>query len=306
MSEHKDPEGLDYASVDQNAPPDNPALENAGERFVIIRKSYGYWDSSHRAFRLAADPVYARDAAKARAAGFTVGAYLFPIIHKGAPSAKEQVANFLAAEGDILPGKDFPPTLDVEFPGNGIADTGMTQTEAYDFVVDLATELKLALGVAPMIYTSHVEWCDTNGLGGPPTFPFDCPLWIKIPYHLAAHRAPDTTPHADPHLGFASWDKADLYRIPPPWEKSGWFIRQYQGDAVGLAGVHQADLDDFQITWQGDTGPHIMWLQRKLGVTADGMYGPATATKLEDAQRTHGLEPDGIVGLHTFCVLAWL
>lgn len=303
---HKNPEGLDYASVDENPAPDEAAVVGAGEKFVIIRKSYGFWDPAHRAFRLAPDPNYARDAARARAAGIVVGAYMFPIFHIHAPSAAEQFANFVAAEGDIIPGKDLPPTIDVEFPGNGISDTGMTQGQAYTFLLELVALFKAKYGCDPMIYTSHVEWCDTNGLGGPKDLAgHDCPLWVKIPYHLAAHRAPDTAPHADPHLGYADWDKADLYRIPPPWEKSGWFIRQYQGDAIGLAGVHQADLDDFHVTWQGDTGPQVMWIQRRLGVAADGMFGPVTAAALAAFQKAHELEADEIVGLGTFAALAW-
>lgn len=305
-TQHKNPEGLDYASVDENPPPNDAVLASEGERFAIIRKGYGYWDPSHRAFRLAADPVYARDADHARAAGLVVGSYMFPIFHAGAPSAAEQVANFLAAEGAILKGIDLPPTVDVEFTGRGIQDTGMTQGQAYTFLLEVLSELKKALGVDAMIYTSHVEWCDTNGLGGPKDLGgHDCPLWVKIPYHLAAQRAPDTAPHAEPHLGFASWDKADLYRVPPPWEKSGWWVRQYQGDAVGLPGVHQADLDDFHTTREGDEGPHVMWLQRKLGLTADGQFGPKTADAVREFQKAHDVDVDGIVGVRTFAALAW-
>lgn len=303
---HENPQGLDYASVDEDPPPDEGKLYAAGERFVVIRKGYGFWDPGHKAFRLAADPVYARDAQHARDAGMVVGAYLFPIYHRGAPNAAEQVANFLAAAGDIVRGKDLPPTIDIEFPGNGIADTGMTPGQAYTFTLELIFELKKALGVEPMIYTSHVEWCDTNGLGGPRDLGgFDCPLWIKIPYHLAAHRAPDTTSHAEPHLGFEAWDKADLYRIPPPWEKSGWWLRQYQGDAVGEPGIRQADLDDFNLSYQGDVGPHVMWLQRKLKVDADGKFGPKTAAAVKAFQIAHGLPPTSEVDLATFAALAW-
>ena len=306
MTDHKTQEGLDYASVDEDPAPNAQVLATEGERFAIIRKGYGFWDPAHRTFRLAPDPTYARDADRLRAAGIVVGAYLFPIFHAGAPSAAEQVANFLHAEGTILRGVDLPPTIDVEFPGRGIADTGMTQGQAYTFLLDLIAEIKKALGVEPLIYTSHVEWCDTNGLGGPKDLGgHDCPLWVKIPYHLAAQRAPDTAPHADPHIGYADWDKADLYRIPPPWERSGWFIRQYQGDAVGFPGVHQADLDDFHPTWEGDACPQVMWIQRRLGLAADGKFGPQTEAAVRAFQQAHGLDVDGIVGLRTFAALGW-
>ena len=292
--DHKKPEGADFASVDENPTPDPGALAKAGERFIVIRKSYG----------IKPDPTYGANAQHMRDAGIVVGAYMFPIFHAGAPSAKEQVAAFLTAPGEILPG-DLPPTVDVEFTGNGIADTGMTQGQAYTFLLEILAELKKALGYDAMIYTSHVEWCDTNGLGGPKDLGgHDCPLWVKIPYHLAAHRAPDTTPHAEPHLGFASWDKADLYRIPPPWEKSGWILRQYQGDAYGVPGVRQADLDDFNLAYQGDSGPHVMWVQRRLGVDADGKFGPKTTAALVAFQAAHGLKVTHELDLPTFAALA--
>jgi Glycosyl hydrolases family 25/Putative peptidoglycan binding domain len=302
-------QGDDFASVDENPTPDEGRMQSAGQRFVIIRKSYGFYDGGHKAFRLAPDGAYESNAAGVRSAGMVLGSYLFPVIHADAPSPAEQVANFVQAAGDIQPFKDLPPTLDVEFPGNGISDTGLTQGAAYSMILGFVTELKKAFGVEPIIYTSHVEWCDTNGLGGPADLGgHDCPLWIKIPYHLAAHRAPDTSPAIAPHVGASAWDRADLFRIPPPWEKSGWWIRQFQGDAWGLPGVHQADLDDFQLllvdsmSVAGDG--RMQWVGRRLGL------GPnATENEAHDAllafQEKHGLAADGVVGPATFAALAW-
>jgi hypothetical protein len=302
-------QGSDFASVDDDGKVDAAAEKRGGESFVIIRKSYGFYDPSHRAFRLAPDAAYAANAQAVRDAGIVLGSYLFPVIHAGAPSPAEQVANFVQAAGDIQPFKDLPPTLDVEFPGNGIADTGLTQGAAYTLVLSFVTELKKAFGVEPIVYTSHVEWCDTNGLGGPKDLGgHDCPLWIKIPYHLAAHRAPDTSPHTKPHVGSAPWDKADLFRIPPPWEKSGWWIRQFQGDAWGLPGIHQADLDDFQLMLVDDMSAsgdgRMQWVGRRLGLAPT-----ATESEAHDAllafQAKHGLAADGEIGVATFAALAW-
>lgn len=57
-------------------------------------------------------------------------------------------------------------------------------------------------------------------------------------------------------------------------------------------------------TWHyGDKGPSIRDLQRKLGVTADGIFGPRTKAAVVTVQRRAGLVPDGVVGPKTRTVL---
>ena len=50
---------------------------------------------------------------------------------------------------------------------------------------------------------------------------------------------------------------------------------------------------------QGSRGSAVTALQKKLGVTADGIFGPATAAALRSYQRSHGLAVDGIAGPQT-------
>jgi peptidoglycan hydrolase-like protein with peptidoglycan-binding domain len=47
------------------------------------------------------------------------------------------------------------------------------------------------------------------------------------------------------------------------------------------------------------SGGGVRALQRRLGVTADGVFGPATEAALKRWQRAHGLVPDGIAGPNT-------
>jgi hypothetical protein len=159
--------GVDYASVDGNGPPNFARMKGAGTTFVILRKSYILTDVRHGQIHLASDPTYARDAAHARAVGLTVGAYGFFSFAKGAPSAVDQIASLLGSPGDVVPGKDLPYCIDVEFPGRGIQDTGRTQAEVFATVLDLVREVRRQTGILPLLYTSHVEWHDDNGLGGP-------------------------------------------------------------------------------------------------------------------------------------------
>jgi peptidoglycan hydrolase-like protein with peptidoglycan-binding domain len=50
-------------------------------------------------------------------------------------------------------------------------------------------------------------------------------------------------------------------------------------------------------------GSSVALLQRRLGIAADGVYGPGTATSVRSFQRAHGLTADGIVGPSTWRAL---
>jgi hypothetical protein len=50
-------------------------------------------------------------------------------------------------------------------------------------------------------------------------------------------------------------------------------------------------------------GEPVRILQEKLGVPADGIFGPATEAALLEYQRQNGLSPDGIAGPDTFTAM---
>ena len=54
-----------------------------------------------------------------------------------------------------------------------------------------------------------------------------------------------------------------------------------------------------RILRKGDTGPDVVRLQRLLGITADGIFGPQTRHAVRAFQREHGLLADGEVGPRT-------
>ena len=47
---------------------------------------------------------------------------------------------------------------------------------------------------------------------------------------------------------------------------------------------------------RGDRGDAVRSIQRELGLTADGVFGPMTERAVKRFQRRHDLVPDGIVG----------
>jgi peptidoglycan hydrolase-like protein with peptidoglycan-binding domain len=51
---------------------------------------------------------------------------------------------------------------------------------------------------------------------------------------------------------------------------------------------------------RGLSGDPVKVLQGKLGVTADGIFGPGTETALKDYQKQHSLMVDGVAGPDTF------
>lgn len=54
---------------------------------------------------------------------------------------------------------------------------------------------------------------------------------------------------------------------------------------------------------QGNRGPNVVYLQQKLGLPADGIFGPNTRARVIQFQQNHKLGADGIVGPRTWAAI---
>jgi peptidoglycan DL-endopeptidase CwlO len=68
------------------------------------------------------------------------------------------------------------------------------------------------------------------------------------------------------------------------------------GRARGGSGFAEIRVELLRI---GSRGPAVVKVQRKLGITADGIFGPHTRAAVRSFQNRHGLFVDGIVGPQT-------
>lgn len=286
-------------------PPDFVAMRAAGTKVVWIKAQQCLYDTKIRAWRIFRDPSYELFAQAARDAGLIVGAYLFPGFGPGSPTPAEQVAAFKVAT-EIRPGVDLPPGFDVEFPGDGIQDTRLQPLEVAHQVEQFVIEMTAAFGVPPVVYTSHVQMFDDNGLGGllakSPVMA-ETTLWQKLPYPVGAGQPPYTGQMHPSHVAHEAWDEHDYWRIPAPWPFA--LLLQTQGDARGFSGIYQCDLGSWcYLKPEQATHPMWAWVARTLGwcfvLTVEAIAAAFTAW-----QRDEGLVADAVLGPLSFVRLAW-
>lgn len=277
--------GIDYASVDENRPPDFSAARGYGVRFVIVRAAYT-WNS-----RAQTDTVATRDRAAAKDAGLQFGAYM---ILGWNVDPVDQVAAFVNSYGQPDVG-DLPPSLDIEFP-KGIGATNLTPRDAMDRIEAALAALQATYPVV-MIYTSARVWhedlkdlaSEACGL---------CPGWIKVAYPWRANQAPhpENVPSTVP--------------LPMPMRAAGSpgaFIEQFQGDALRVPGfTSTVDLNVFRNYVGGVSDTRTPWVANRLGLFGHAC-DPTDATSVADAVRAFqsdiGGDVDGIIGPSTWARL---
>jgi GH25 family lysozyme M1 (1,4-beta-N-acetylmuramidase) len=270
-------EGVDYASVDGNKPPDFAKARAAGLSFAIIRGAYTY---EHSAL---ADANLTRDRDAAQRAGLRVGTYLIVGYDPSGPSPEEQAQALIKAYGARRE-NEMPVALDAE---TNSLDHGKATGDARRAWLERAYDALRAYYGVVTTYTSANQWAENFGdadsrLG-------DGPLWVKVPYPWKAGQKPH--PESCPAVG----------ELPRPWrrpESPGAWIEQYQGDAKGSSGFSDTvDLNRFlPYVDDGRADARSQWVRARLAA--------ANVAHVSELQHARSRVADSIVGPTTFCDLA--
>lgn len=274
--------GIDIASVDGNGTPNWSKAQADGHlRFVGLRAVEG----------LTPDTWYPTYRRQLDALGIPNFPYLIMTPNLDTPEAQAQKA--LDVVG-TLNDHYFPLALDVEGDRRGL-----TAAQWLDWIVRAKRVIETALGVPPLLYSSRTYWIDPDGMNNLPAPELaDCAGWWK--YYPWPTRSPAVY---DPIIV----DKLAPPPTPPPWN-SQWIVEQYAGDALDYPGFKSTvDTDRLHVQKQGDVGDSVKWIQARLpGLTVDGIYGPNTAAAVRAFQTLKKVAADGVVGLDTTQLLAWV
>ncbi len=293
--------GIDYASIAGNDAPDWRAAKKAGTRFALLRGSY-----VSKYGKVQADPHLLRDW-KNIPSTIVKGAYMFPD-PRSHMSPKDQVDVYTEAleKAGGLTDDDLPPVLDIEFPGGIVRGKTPAQKRAVrkrmlDWMLDAADHLKINFGIWPMLYTSARVWdsdhddaLDADTMMEIAGDLKNCPLWLaRYPYKY----------NLPPVL------KPPVMEVTTPamWGSGNYFFHQFQGNVVNMPGfTGLTDLNLFKVMNKGEKGPRVKWVQKKLGVKTDGIFGPGTEKAVCKLQKACGLTVDGVIGVSTFAALCWV
>lgn len=282
--------GVDYASVDGNDKPDWRTARKAGVGFALLRASFALYSPSKKQWSIVPDQTFQRDFDKVPV---VKGAYMFPE-PRATMSPQDQVGVFASAV-KLERGVNLPPVLDIEFPAGVKSRKLMLQ-----WMKDAVDELMDKFDVYPMLYTSARVWDgeDDDALNADTMMELvsnlkECPLWLaRYPYPIRS-KAVLTPPVKNPP-------------VPSMWGTGNFWIHQYQGDALKTPGfTSTVDLNKFNLMKIGEKGERVKWVQRKLKLTDDGIFGPKTEKSLVAFQKKKGLGVDGVIGPGTFAALAW-
>ena len=127
--------------------------------------------------------------------------------------------------------------------------------------------------------------------GGPGTFKVEQTAGVWVYYRA--------TPMGDKKGVVAFREKSPGASPPAPTAPSGPVVVTPQGPAVPTSASPVA----LATIRRGSRGNDVVVLQRRLGITADGIFGPGTEAAVIAYQKRNGLVPDGVVGPRTWSSL---
>lgn len=279
-------QGLDCYSGDGNGanPSWSVSIAMGHLKFVAFQAVYGTVKST----------VFDSYRAQCRALGLPVVGYGFVRFGTGAPSPESQAEALLQVVGKPDT-RELTPVLDLEM--NGVRPNGWTPANMLEWFERARATVKKELGVDAGIYSSNVVLIDPAQMDNPKVDWSDAWFWDKH-YPFAVGTPAITDP--------ATIDNMAPPPVPPQFDDQ-WMWHQYEGDAPSFPGmIGKVDPNRSPIIELGMTGGMVKYVQKRVGVTVDGDFGPKTQAAVTAFQNKHGLIADGRVGLISKAALSWV
>jgi hypothetical protein len=292
---------IDWASTDGVYKPDLAKAKAAGMRVASVRSVYGRRAKGQVDSKpVYLDPCWSLNKDAIKAAGIRRTNYGFCCMPRDGFTTPEPEVQAQAQidYGELerpTPGGycgDYAPCFDVE-------EESKLSPEAYgQWCLRYAKTLLDHYGCWPIMYWSKRVWQEYLGGKAPPELGH-CLPWIAKPWPVAPGSPIilDGNPNQNPAT------------VPQYGDSTYWLWYQYQGDAKGMPGfTGYVDASRPQVVRRGMKGTIVKAIQRRVGATVDGDFGPATESAVKEFQ-CHWLGPavaDGIVGADTWAPMSWV
>lgn len=217
--------------------------------------------------KLAQDSVYAGNVDHARAAGKKIGHYFF----NGRTVDVATAARYFCDQVKYQPGDIL--VIDVESEG-AMPRYSAAETLAFAQIV------QARFGVWPWVYMSQSVTREDNWAAVAAV----CPLWVASYSAKLGPIAPWPT--------YVAWQYTSSGRVPGIGGRVD--LSRYSGASIAAGNVPPAP-SALHIT----VNRSISEVQRVVGATMDGLWGPQTEAAVRVFQSAHGLTVDGVWGPKT-------
>ena len=271
---------IDISSYQPNI--DWGQLSRAGIAGVYIKATEGNWYTN---------PYAASQRAGASSIGMPYGGYDFARPTDNAVSDAQYFVANGGAQGTL------PPVLDMETEAPG----------AVQWAVTWLNTVKQLTGRTPTIYTGQYSWFYDATLTA-------WPLWVAaypLGYGHVAGDNPANVAWASESTGaWSGWSLwqftsvGQIYGVPGNVDVSAvtpqWWAYATGGEVAPsgtpITPSGQTTRYAAGVYGPGSSGSNVVWIQKIVGATPDGSYGPNTAAKVAAFQTALHIGADGIWG----------
>ncbi len=286
--------GVDVSSYQHGTSLDWAKVQAAGQDFAFVKatEGTGYTNS-----------YFAPDWAGLRQLGMARGAYHFARPNLIPGSAAAQARYFVQVVGLTHEPGALAPLFDMEDAG------GLTPAQLVTWSHTWLDTVQALTGRKPIIYTYAYFWQTAMG---------DSQEFTAYPLFLADYHdlTGTTTPRPGMPGGWATWtfwqysDAGNVPGISGPvdmdrYNGSSVFAATWGQAAPAPGGTPILPLSSYkgQLLQAGSAGPAVTALQKFLGTTQDGAFGPMTTASLRAYQSAHAVPTTGVTDARTWAVL---